>query len=811
MKILLTLLSLLLSVASFSQVKGKLIDSNGVPVAAANITVNRVADSSVVSSLVSNEQGLFESARLDVGNYYLRISCIGFITAFSNKFQQGVDSVLTELPTIVLQEEKEELGDVVVRAKKQLVEYTPTGKVFNIQSSLITKGSNALQALERLPGVVTDRRNNQFSLNGQNGVLIYFNGRQVPLSMAELMTLLESTAADNIEKIELITSPTAKHDADGSAGIINIVFKKKDGEGTKANIAATAGYGWRQKAVASMSLFHGFKKGNINGSYAYMNDASRSGFMGSGTSEKLFDYGQNTATFSGIARRFQNTHTLNVSGDVQANAKTTLGADLLLSFNGSHSLSNNDVSWDFDSGKFLQFRALSDGRTKSRNIVSSIYSRHKISNKAQLNIDAGYIHYANNSPAIIDANYFDRIGNPTIPPDSNFTTGNRGQSVSAIDAFTLSIDFSAQLSKQLQAEFGTKGSIAQNSNNSKIERMISNHWEADPRSQSLINSTEKIGAFYAQLRLQLNAKANLQAGLRYEYWQRDLNLYKTPFVIGKLFPSLLYTYTFDERNTLSFGYNRRLSRPSYSDLISNLFYNDPTFVFSGNPLLQPTLTDAIKAEYTRNRFNAGLSFVYESHPVLRYQITSNATKDIGISSPQNLDYQKSINLFLNYSFSTFNWWKFSINSTTSLRNYKVSYSLVPATKTFVFQKLNFNQTFLLPFNIEAELSGWYNLPFYEGTNFTKAFGIVNLAIAKKLKNDNGSFQLSLPDLFRSFSVHTHIGGMTAPVFNINTVSNWRDETAFHRVIKLTYSRSFGKTSVRKANTKTQSEEAERIR
>jgi hypothetical protein len=373
------------------------------------------------------------------------------------------------------------------------------------------------------------------------------------------------------------------------------------------------------------------------------------------------------------------------------------------------------------------------------------------------------------------------------------------------------MDFSVQVNKRLLAEFGTKGSVAQNSNDSKVERMLNNGWEADPRSQSLVRSKEKIGALYAQFRFNPNTQSNLQAGLRYEYWQRDFNSYKQPFVIAQFFPSFLYTYTFNEKNIISFGYSRRLSRPAYSDLISNLFYNDPTFVFSGNPLLKPTLTDAVKAEYTRKRFNVGLSFVYELHPVLRYQITSNATKDIGISSPQNLDYQKSINLFVNYAVQPFNWWKFSVNSTTSLRNYKVSYSLVPSSKTFVFQKLNFNQTLLLPFDMEAELSGWYNLPFYEGTNFIKAFGLVNLAIAKKLKNDNGSFQLSLPDLFRSFSVHTHIGGMTAPAFNINTFSNWRDETAFYRVIKLTYSRSFGKTSVRKIDTKAQSEEAERIR
>jgi hypothetical protein len=244
--------------------------------------------------------------------------------------------------------------------------------------------------------------------------------------------------------------------------------------------------------------------------------------------------------------------------------------------------------------------------------------------------------------------------------------------------------------------------------------------------------------------------------------------------------------------------------------VSNLFYNDPTFVFSGNPLLKPTISDIFKAAFNQKRLNVSLSFQVDRHPVLRYQITSNETKEIGISSPQNLDYQRNLNLAINYSLQPATWWKINLGSTTSLRNYKVSYSLRPAVKTFIFQNLNFNQQLQLPWQLEAELSGWYNFRFYEGTNIVRGFGLINFALAKKLKNDKGSFQLSLPDLFRSFRVHTHIGGMTPIAFNINTHATWKDETALYRVIKLTYSRRFGKSSIRSAIRNSRSEEAERI-
>jgi hypothetical protein len=702
------------------------------------------------------------------------------------------------------------LGEVVVTAKKELTKYTPGGKVFNIQSSLLTKGSNALQVLERLPGIITDRRNNQFSLNGQAGVTVLFNGRKSGLSMEELMNLLESTVADNIDKIELITSPDARYDADGSGGIINIIFKKSEQEGTRVNTSATVGYGYRGKAVGSVSLSHGFKNASVYGSYSWLYDGARSGFMGNGTNEDLLYKGSTFATFSGISRRSQHTHNVSLNAEIRPGAKTTIGGDMAFSTNKTHNLMNNDGIWEYDNGNYLRYAALSEGNNRRHNISTSVYSKHRLNANTQLNLDAGFIHYTNNNPAIINGAYYDEAGNTVIPADSNFTSGNRGESFSGIEALTFSMDFTGKLGKKVQAEFGGKGSLSENSNDSRIERLINGQWGTDPRSQSVVNSREKIAAVYTQFRLLLKANSGFQIGLRYEYWRRDIGLYKEPFIIGQLFPSILYNRAFTNGSALSVGYNRRISRPAYTDLVSSLFYNDPTFVFSGNPLLKPTISDIFKADFNQKRLNIALSFQVDQHPVLRYQITGNATKEIGISSPQNLDYQKNINLAINYSLQPATRWKIALGSTTSLRNYKVSYSLQPAVKTFIFQSLNFNQQLQLPWQLEAELNGWYNFRYYEGTNIISGFGAINFALAKKLKNDKGSFLLSLPDLFRSFRVRNHIGGMTPIAFNINTHATWKSETAFYRVIKLTYTRSFGKSSIRSSGRNSRSEEAERI-
>ncbi|MBA4849366.1 TonB-dependent receptor domain-containing protein [Emticicia sp. BO119] len=808
MKTLLLLLTVLFSFNATGQIIGKVTSTNGEAVPYANVVLFTVKDSVAITGTTTNENGEFK-VNTDVdGEFFLRISSIGYQSYQSESFVYTNSPI--QLSTVNIAEENHELKEVKISARREFIQTTPIGKVINVQSSLMAKGSNALQVLERLPGIISDRRNNQFSLNGQSGITILFNGRRVPMSMEELFNLLESTVADNIEKIELITSPTAQYDADGGAGIINIIFKKNDNEGTKLNLSATAGFGYREKASTAVSLSHGFKKANVNLAYSFGHSHDYSGYRGQGTSYYPFIGGFNSTIFGGLTDRTQQMHNLNVAAEYNPSPKTSIGGEISLVSSRMHNLVEIIGDRIMPDGSFLGSKGLSDGTTGRQNFISSGYFQHNFSSKSQLNLDLSYIDYANSSPTLVTYQYFDKDRNEIPPTNPIFNYGNRGQSQSRINVAVFKADYTRQVNPDVKIETGIKGSYTLNSNNSNIERKVSDLWEIDPRTQSNINGNEKILAAYSQLRFVFNSKSIFHAGLRYEYWQRDINIYKNGFTISKFFPSLLYTYTLNTHTNLNFSYGRRITRPAYNDLISNLFYNDATFIFSGNPLLKPTITDALKAEFNKNGFNIGLSFQYDLHPILRYQITANPQNDIGVSSPQNLDYQKSINLFINAPFQITSWWKFSISSTTAIRRYKISYSLNPAEKTYLFQNLNFTQRLSLPENFEIELSGWQNLPFFEGANRLKGFGVVNLSIAKKLKNDKGSFQLSLPDLFQTSSIYTHIGSMTPIAFNIRSESNYKDESAFYRVIKLTYSRSFGKNT-KNINRTNGEEELERVK
>lgn len=807
---LISLLLLITFVKASGQISGKVLSTQGEPLPYTNVVLFNAPDSSIATGTATDEQGFFVISAPNPGTFFIRVSSIAHATYQSKVFEISNLSNSFPMPEIRLVEESNLLSEMVISAKKDWIQHGPTGTTINVQSSLLSKGSNTLQVLERLPGVILDRRNNQFSLNGQGGVTVLFNGRRVPLSMEELTPLLESTLADNVEKIELITSPTAQYDADGGAGIINIVFKKSEDEGTRVNLSGTLGYGFREKASSSIGISQGAKKLNWNASYAFLHDVGRSGFRGNGRSQNPNFGAPSVGTFSGISRRFQNNHNASLASEFYPNAQNTWGMNLTYTYLQADNLVDINNAWDIQDKEYVAMKALSEGQNIRQNLNSVLYFRRKWNEKTQFNIDASYLTYHNDSPTLINTAYFDRQGQEYDPQNAIFTYGNRGESVSKIQVGVLKADFTHHFNDKITVDFGLKSSYAQNSNDSKVERKVDDQWQVDPRSQSIIYSQERIAASYAQFKFLFNPKSNLQAGLRYEYWQRDINVYEELFVISGLFSSVLYTQELNKHSRISLNYNRRISRPAYADLVSNLFYNDPTFVFSGNPLLKPTLSNVFKVDFSSKGYSVGLSLQHDINPILRYQITTNSQQDVGISSPQNLDFQKSINLFVTCPIQLFDWWKLSVSSNTSLRQYRFSYALSPAEKTFVFQSLNFSQNIRLPKGFELEISGWHNFAFYEGSNHIKGFGVTNLGLAKKLKNEGGTLQLSLPDVFQSFSVRTDIGVVTPIAFNIRSVSNWRDESSFYRVIKLTYSRSFGKNT-RSIQAKNAEEELDRVK
>ncbi|GLU57315.1 hypothetical protein Dfri01_67760 [Dyadobacter frigoris] len=210
-----------------------------------------------------------------------------------------------------------------------------------------------------------------------------------------------------------------------------------------------------------------------------------------------------------------------------------------------------------------------------------------------------------------------------------------------------------------------------------------------------------------------------------------------------------------------------------------------------NPLLKPTITDNIKLGYNYRNYSFSLLFSRDDHPIARYQITQRPEGNLLYVSPQNLDFQNNITFQASLPFKINDWWTMNYGFVGGLRNFKVSYTLIPVEKTYFGYSANFSQVFKLPKSFTMEISGWYNASSYNGSVKTRGFGMLNTGVKKTLKGNDGSFQFSVSDILRTMQINNYYGTLTTEAFSIKNHVAFNTESRVSPIFKLTYFKSFG--------------------
>jgi iron complex outermembrane receptor protein len=729
------LLLLCLSQPALAQVSGKLTSADGVPIPFANVLL--LKDSTLIKATLTDETGKYLIDGIQPGEYLLRFSCIGYQT-----WDSTLSASTGDLGTHILYPKL--LGEVVVRAEKPLFQQQPDGMIVNVENSILTKGSTALAVLERSPGVVIDSRNYNITLNGKSGVMVMLNGKIIRLSVEQVLTLLNSLPADNIEKIELLTTPPAKYDAEGNAGMINIVLKKNKLAGTNGSVSLSAGYGKGEKASGSVNLSHNM----LYGAYSYSHDRSYGSFAGQGT-QKLPDM---AFDFLSIGKSVANNHRVTIGIDVPLSPAITIGGSVNYSNNHSDNKRFNRGYYTLVPDSFFQMNADIKGFNRWRNLTTSAYIKGK-----QFSIDLDYLNYNNHNPTNVLSSFLDKNGHDA---GELFEPRHIGYANTSIQVGVIKIDYVKQLSPHVKLETGLKGTYTSSISISGIENTASNN----------IHFKEGIGAFYASF----NILTNFTIGARYEYSKSH-----------NLFPNISYTKKLNEQSEIQLSYSKRISRPSYNDLASYIAYNDPFSVFTGNPSLKPAITHNLKFGYNYLNYSFSLLLSNDDHPIVQSQLVTGPLKNIVYISPQNLSWQRNLSFQANLPFKINDWWNMSYSLTGGWQRFKIDYTVSPVSKTYFNYSLNFSESFKLPKNYALELSGWYSSKSYYGTIKNDSRGVVNAGVKK------GNFQLAVNDVFRTSHFDTYFGRLTKEVFDGKNHVGVNPESSFFPIIKLTYSRTFG--------------------
>lgn len=813
MKYLITFLLLgLLSQHAFGQLNGKVVTIGGQPVVSATVTLLKVPDSTIVKSGLTDIKGAFRIRQAAAGHYMLKISNIGFQTWISPEFELTADGVV-EFGSIVLTEANKQLGEVVIRAQKPFVQQEAGGMVVNVQSSIMTKGSSALQVLQRSPGVVIDPQNSNISLNGKAGVMVMMDGKLMRMSMTQVVAMLNGMSADNIEKIELLTTPPAKYDADGNAGLINIVTKKNKRAGTFGSVTASAGYGRYEKGSASININHNTTKTGLYGSYSFSHEKTYGDLFAQGTENVGAVGGQTAFIYNGIAKPVYNYHNLIAGINEKLNANTTIGASVNYTNSADNGHSHNHGQYALRPDSVLLFNSMINSAGKGKNTIGSFYVEKAFGKNEKLNFNTDYIYYQNNSPTQVQSSFIDNHGNQAGAMDSLYAPQQRDQAITNIKLAVAKLDYSKQLSPKIKLEAGAKGTYTRSYSLSGIQNLVNGQWVSSVTTSNNLTTKETIGAAYATINTQIDSATSLVFGARYEYSRNtaentvsDANTFDRK--LGKLFPSIFFTKKLNADAELQLSYTKRITRPSYYDLASYITYNDPVSVFTGNPALKPTITNNLKIGYSYQNYLFSLLFSRDDNQIEQSQISTGPSKQLVYLTPQNIAYQNNIILQANIPVKVNNWWDMTYTFTGGWKQYKVDYTPTPFQKAYFNYSVNFNESFKLPGSLSLELSGYYNAHFYEATSRNNGSRMVNAGIKKDLNNNKGSFQLSVADVFRIANYDSYIGSLTTDAFDSKVHINYQGESRSFPIVKLSYSRSFGTAgnkSQRKQNSASKDE------
>ncbi|RAV28418.1 outer membrane beta-barrel family protein [Sinomicrobium soli] len=716
-------------------ITGKITEQNGLPIAYATVLLIDLSDNKVITGTTSLEDGSFALSSPHE-NISLQISFMGFETREIRDLSVNGNTV--DAGSVILKENAEELDEIVVSGERSSTEFRLDKRVFHIGKELSNAGASALEALNNVPSVTVNMEG-RISLRGSQGVQVLINGKPSVLTSGD-SNALGTLTADMIESIEVITNPSAKYNAEGTSGIINIIIKKEEKQGTHGS--ATVNIGIPDNNSLGLSLNRRTEKWNIFGQLGI----GRRTFPEEGTV---------------INRDFLKGTELRMEGDRDLTEKfynINLGADYhfssssVVTLSGRYALELEDSRSDFnylltdniqetadswirsedgeaDNPKFeyeLQYRKTFDKEEKHSLLLAALGS------------------------------YFSKDNS------SLYTTVEDGGSEDMLQKmktdyelaeYTFKGDYTLPLSETVGLEAGSQYVITRVTNDYEVSDREGNDWIADPGFTNIFEYRQNVLAFYATLAYE-KKDWGIKAGLRIENTALYTRLVTPPEKNNRtytdFFPTLHTSYKISGAFSIQAGYSRRIKRPSLWDL--NPFYSiqNDYDVFVGNPYLDPEYTDSYEltaiTKWNDISFNAGiyhrhttdvvenvLDFGNNTAVVSPDNVGSGSTTGVEANAKYNISEWLSLNLDFNYNY---------MDRNGELDNISFDFN-TDQWQTRLLTKLK------LPADVDLEFIGNYHSEYRNVQYTMNDNAYMDMGIRKKILKGKLVLNMSIRDVFAS--------------------------------------------------------------
>ena len=737
------------------KVSGVVKDDQGKGIEKSTASLLRAKDSSVVKLAVTAADGKF-SFQADPGKYLISTSYVGRETVYSKIFELSGSGDM-DLGIITMVKLTGDLKAVTVTSKKPMVEVKADKTILNVEGTINATGNDALELLRKSPGVMVDKDDN-ISLAGKNGVRIYVDGKPTPLAGADLANYLKSMQSAQIEAIEIITNPSAKYDAEGNAGIINIRLKKNKAFGTNGSVNAGYNIGVYPKYNGGISFNHRNKGINIFGNYNYNNTKQDNAF-------NLYRSVLDTVFDNKTSMIFRNkSHGFKTGLDYFINNKNTIG--VLINGNVSEMQFNNNsrtpISYKPTGVVDRILVANNSNSMERKNVNFNLNYRFADTSGHELNLDADYGLFRNDGNQLQPNYYFNPAG--TVLLSQLFY---RFISPTDIDIYTLKADYEQNFQKG-RLGIGAKTSVINTANNFQrydVQQLNPEQKQLDVNRSNQFDYKENINALYINYNKQLKG-VMFQAGVRMENTVSTGNSYglnangtvntgsKQIFKRNytDLFPSAALTFNKNPMQQWGISYSRRIDRPAYQDLNPFEFKLDEYTYQKGNTSLRPQYTNIVTVTNTyKYKLNTSLSYSHVADVFAQLVDTTDLSKSF--ITRKNLATQDVVALNISYPFMYKTYMLF-VNFSGNYSKYKADFGGGSRVVNLDAASFNIYTQQSLKFGKKktwtAELSGWYNTPaIWQGVFKSKSMWSVDGGMQKTIFKGKGNLKVSVSDIFFS--------------------------------------------------------------
>lgn len=812
--ILMGCLSALLSLAQPGKgaINLNILNDQKAGIESATVELLKSTDSALVKTSLTDKAGNTSFEAVTYGSYVVRVSAVGFNTKYSPVF--SIDQALVTLQPLNLSVKANmQMQGITVSAKKPFIQKLSDRIVVNVENSIVSAGSSAIDVLERSPGITIDQ-NDAISLRGKAGVIIMIDGKPSPMTGADLANYLRGLPSSAIERIDIITNPSAKYDAAGNSGIIDIHLKKDQRLGSNGTFTAGYGQGIYPKANAGATFNYRNQKMNVFGNYNY---AYRKQLNHLIINRNFFEQGvfKGSDDKDNYAVMPIKSNTARLGADFFPSKNTIVGFVVNSNFNGFKRRADintmvNDAQYQPD----FSFQSISTNNDHNNNTVANVNFKQKLDSLGtEFTADVDYGVY-NTASLTRTSSYFYNLNGSKRKEDDILDGDQNGK----LTLKTAKADFVHPLTGGAKVEVGAKTSYVSSDNDAKFYNVMPDQKQVDETKTNRFFYKEYNNAGYINFS-KAYKKFDFQVGLRGEHTNiktlqvKGNDSYKNDYF--QLFPSAFFNYKLKEDQTLGISVSRRIDRPGYFQLNPFLFQVDATIYSTGDPLLKPQTTWSSELSYTLKQMNFSFSYSHTKDPentvlskildvIPNFEIKPGQDSNITVQIPVNLTSSDYIGISGAVPVRISKWWNMTNNFDIYYNRFNgnLAGSQLNAGKPAATIRTNNNFTFTKGWS--AELNANLNTGGQYGYMVLDPQWGLAVGAQKTVMHGKGTIRFNMTDIFWTNLPKAKVE------YKGSYVENWHAYRE-SRVANLSFTYRFGNSKVQQARRRTTASEEERQR